>query len=240
MGLPHDLAPSALSHDTATRATFLDSEVWHTPLSTSEVPPPHPTVDDKNHSAGSHLATALDRGRPGAGEAYRFGPGVPRVSASIPDHAAAIWRGATHPCKQPRLEASGRRRRRQLSGWLLPPLILLAALALLAWQRHGGPIAVTAVNVHTSPRDPACDSTATITGTLQTNGKPGTVTYRWKRSDGTISRTLQQRVAPNARQTNVVLRWTFNGHGTLQATATLEVLSPDPQAASTTFTYTCR
>jgi hypothetical protein len=33
--------------------------------------------------------------------------------------------------------------------------------------------------------------------------------------------------------------WTFDGHGTMRATTTLEVLSPDPTTASVTFTYAC-
>jgi hypothetical protein len=65
------------------------------------------------------------------------------------------------------------------------------------------------------------------------------VSYRWKRSDGTVSGMLRQHVTRGAHRTDVVLRWTFDGHGTLRATATLEVLSPDPTAASATFTYAC-
>ena len=34
-------------------------------------------------------------------------------------------------------------------------------------------------------------------------------------------------------------RWTFDGKGTMPATATLEILSPTPRTASASFTYSC-
>ncbi|MFD8820401.1 hypothetical protein ACFV23_55230, partial [Streptomyces sp. NPDC059627] len=70
-------------------------------------------------------------------------------------------------------------------------------------------------------------------------GNAGTVDYRWKRSDGTASAVLHQEVGENVRTSEVVLRWSFDGRGTMKATATLEVLSPDPVTASTSFTYDC-
>jgi hypothetical protein len=84
-----------------------------------------------------------------------------------------------------------------------------------------------------------CDGTATITAAMHTNGASGTITYRWRRSDGTISDTLRQQVAKGSTDVHVVLLWSFHGHGTLNATATLELLSPSPTSAAATFTYTC-
>jgi hypothetical protein len=63
--------------------------------------------------------------------------------------------------------------------------------------------------------------------------------HRWKRSDGTVSADLEQRVAKGTKQVDVVLLWAFNGQGTTQATATLDVFSPGAPTAATTFRYVC-
>jgi hypothetical protein len=169
----------------------------------------------------------------GPGEVLRFGPGVPVPAASGPDHVAAVWHGVARP-------AEPDRRPHRLRRWILPFLVLVAVLALLAWFRLGKPLAVTGATVHTSAVPVSCSGTATVTGTLQTNGAAGTVTYRWKRSDGTVSNDLQQQVAKGTNTVDVVLLWSFNGPGTVQATATLDVLSPSPVTAATTFSYVCK
>ncbi|MCX2184995.1 hypothetical protein KV205_31390 [Streptomyces sp. SKN60] len=117
---------------------------------------------------------------------------------------------------------------------------MLAVLAALAWQHSGRPTTVTAVTVQTDSGGPPCNGTAVITGTLETDGGPGDVTYRWRRSDGTDSGTLTQRVPSGHRTTDVVLRWTFRGHGAMTATATLEILTPTPVSKATSFPYICR
>ncbi|WP_280717419.1 hypothetical protein [Kitasatospora sp. MAP5-34] len=81
---------------------------------------------------------------------------------------------------------------------------------------------------------------AVVTGTLETNGRAGTVSHRWRRSDGTVSGEFTQPVAKGSHRTDVVLRWTFDGKGTMAATAVLDVTSPTAHSASTSFTYTCR
>lgn len=168
---------------------------------------------------------------PTAPPEIRFGPGVPTPAA------AEAWHGTARPDGRQRR----RRRGRLLGGWLLPLAVLIAVLAYLAWQRYGTPLAVTGATVRTDSGGTAdCDGTAVITGTLRTNGASGEVSYRWKRSDGTVSDALHQYVAHGSLHTDVVLRWSFNGHGTLRATATLQVLSPDPVTASTAFAYHCR
>ncbi|MER6125067.1 hypothetical protein ABT173_20975 [Streptomyces sp. NPDC001795] len=178
------------------------------------------------------------------GPEIRFGPGVPAAvrTGATAGSAAEVWHGTARPEGPPPGDERRRRRRRGrlLGGWLLPLAVLIAVLGYLAWQRYGPPLAVTGASVHTDPGGPGCDGTAAITGTLRTNGRAGDVSYRWKRSDGTVSDTLHQQIARGTRHPDVVLRWTFNGHGTMRATATLEVLSPDPVTASATFTYRCR
>ncbi|WP_354643973.1 hypothetical protein [Kitasatospora camelliae] len=160
----------------------------------------------------------------------RFGPGVP-------PQAAAVWHGSTTTIQQP-IEPPKRRRKGR---WVVLPLVLalLAAGAWFGWQRFGRPTAVAAATVSSDAAGPACDGTAVITGTLETTGGEGNVTYRWVRSDGTTSEVLTQHVPSGHHRTDVILRWTFQGQGTMDATATLEVLTPTVRSASTTFPYDC-
>lgn len=206
---------------------------------------PHPDAVGTVRLTPSDLAATLhltEPGTPGSEETHRFGPGVPTLTGSTDDRVASVCHGTVSPSPDARSGkvTHGRRpRRRVLGGWLLPAVVLIAVPAYLAWQRHAPALAVTGATVHTDSAGPACDGTATVTGTLHTNGLAGTVDYRWKRSDGTVSGTLQQHVARGAHRTDVVLRWTFDGHGTLRATAILEVLSPNSTTASVTFRYAC-
>jgi hypothetical protein len=164
-----------------------------------------------------------------AQEWLRFGPGVP---AAVPPQVAAIWHGEQQPERK--------RRKRALAGWLLPFAVLFAVIAILIWRRTGAPLTVSAATVRATPAVVTCNHAATITGEMQTNGAQGTITYQWKRSDGTVSDVLQQQVVKGSHQVDVSLLWTFDGVGDLRATATLDVLSPTTVSAATTFTYTCR
>ncbi|WP_051814513.1 hypothetical protein [Kitasatospora sp. MBT63] len=198
-------------------ATFLDPEVWSTPATERTTPQP---ADPAEPGPGQDGATPPDGLR-------RFGPGVP-------PQAAAVWHGETQP---PAAEPPRKRRRRWL---LLPLLVILAVLAYLAWQRYGHPVVVKAVSVQADASGLTCDGTQAITGTLETDGGSGEVTYRWLRSDGTDSGELTQEVPSGHHSTEVVLRWSFHGQGSMDATATLEVLSPGSQTSAASFTYTCR
>jgi hypothetical protein len=187
-------------------------------------------------SQAANQAT-INLGGPAAGELLRFGPGVP-VPAATTDlsQAAAIWRGEAQPTDD---DAARRRRRGRLMSWLLPILVLLAVLAILLWQRSGSSLTVTDAAVRATSQSLACDGTATITATIHTNGANGTITYRWRRSDGTESDILRQQTTKGPTDVHVVLLWSFHGHGSLNATATLEVLSPSQLSASATFAYSC-
>ncbi|MFF1871644.1 hypothetical protein [Kitasatospora herbaricolor] len=169
-------------------------------------------------------AAAPEDERPLAeGELRRFGPGVPAA-------AAAVWHGEVEPERPVRRK--GRRR-------LLAVVLLLAVLALLAWRWYTPPLAVSSVAVATDPAGPPCGGAAVVTATAQTNGHAGNIRYRWLRSDGSSSGELVQSVPSGTRQADLVLRWTFDGHGTMQATATVEILSPGQRTAAASFTYTC-
>ncbi len=78
-----------------------------------------------------------------------------------------------------------------------------------------------------------------MVGTVQTNGKAGTFTYQWVRSDGQTSAVLDQSVTSGVASTQVHLYWSFSGQGTLDVSATLKVLAPTPLEATGEFTYAC-
>ncbi|MGE7438209.1 hypothetical protein [Kitasatospora sp. NPDC001175] len=235
----------------AESATLLDEEAWATPAATVELSAA--TVElsaaTVETTAEAPLEATLEAtvpapagsseptGEPRADGLRRFGPGVPSATADVPALAAAVWHGTARPGEPAAAEAPRPARRRL--GWLLPLLVLLAVLGYLAWQGSAQPLSVTAVSVRADPAGPSCDGTATVIGTLRTKGRAGTVSYRWRRSDGTVSAEIAQPVPKGSHQTDVVLRWTFEGKGTMAATATLEVLSPDSRTASASFTYTC-
>ncbi|MDT0309698.1 hypothetical protein RM780_22455 [Streptomyces sp. DSM 44917] len=157
------------------------------------------------------------------GAVLRFGPGVPAP-------AAPGW-----PVPAP---ARPRRRGLLLRRYGLALVVLVAVALFVLWQRGGPGVTVTGVRVLTPPA-PACGGTADVTGLVSTDGNPGTIRYRWVRSDGTTSQTLEERVTRGQREAELHLLWRFEGEGTIRATAELHLLTPTPASATTTFTYTC-
>ncbi|MER6082328.1 hypothetical protein [Streptomyces sp. NPDC001833] len=170
----------------------------------------------------------------------RFGPGVPGATGSADDRATGIWTGTLTPDRA--AEASTRRPRpwwrRELRFLLVVVAVVVAVLVGLRSCTGSGPLHVLDASV-SAPEVGRCAKTVVVTGVLKTDGHPGTVDYRWKRSDGTSSEVLHQKVGKNVERSEVVLRWSFDGRGTMKATATLEVLSPDRLTASASFTYDC-
>ncbi|MET9378301.1 hypothetical protein ABZX98_29920 [Streptomyces sp. NPDC002992] len=177
------------------------------------------------------------------GDVLRFGPGVTAAALRRPADSpttAQIWHG-TLPL--PGRDAGGappRRRRGVLRRYALPGLVLLAVLAFLTWQRLGPEVSVRRVTVLAPEQPPACDGTADVVAVVETDGRPGTVTYRWERSDGTTSGLLRERFARHQTQARLHLLWTFRGQGEHRATARLVVVSPTPgHTAETRFAYRC-
>jgi hypothetical protein len=190
---------------------------------------------------------APDRTAPGApvpgpvtpdrveGEVLRFGPGVTAaVQARFRDRTATLARD------EPPLPAPEQRRHGGLRQYTLAALVLLAVLAFLAWQRFGPALAVRDVSAHTTAGTLGCGATADVVGTVVTNGRPGTVTYHWVRSDGTVSPTLHEKVTRGQRQAHLHLLWTVRGRGEFGARAQLRVTSPSRHTAAAHFTYRCR
>jgi hypothetical protein len=215
------LAYTPFEHDQADRTDQADTARL---ARTREI-----TESTKVLAEGDDDQTAGSAASSGQTQLLRFGPGVP--AATVPVEAAAVWRGTAQPDRK--------RRRRTLIGWLVPILVLLVVLAILLWRHASSPLTVTGASVRADPATISCDATATVIGTLQTNGQAGTISYQWKRSDGTMSDVLEQQVTKGAHQVDVSLLWTFNGAGSVHATATLDILSPTSVTAATTFDYTC-
>ncbi|MEU2181982.1 hypothetical protein [Streptomyces thermolilacinus] len=222
---------------------------------------PHPgrPADDPDYSAtelAAHWAEgpATDGPGPGGGPparpdrvegaVLRFGPGVPTPPDGTGPHTASRGAGTAPtlvapPVTPPRPRRTGRR-------YVLPALVLLGVLAFLAWQRYGPQAAVRDVTVRTDGVVPAravtadgCGGTADIVAVVRTDGRPGTLTYRWLRSDGSTSGVLTERVRRGQREARLHLLWTFSGRGAYTARADVEVLTPSRHGAGTTFTYAC-
>ncbi|MCX4803459.1 hypothetical protein OG594_17675 [Streptomyces sp. NBC_01214] len=162
------------------------------------------------------------------GSVLRFGPGV---TAAMP---------APFPLDVTRAVApSPRRRPAGLRRYALAALVLAAVLAYLGWQRLGPGIEVRDVAVSTDPKGPACDAAADVVAVVATNGRPGVLTYRWVRSDGTRSEELTERVPRGQREARLHLLWTFRGTGSYPAKAELQLVSPGQRTAAVDFTYRC-
>ncbi|MFF7893028.1 hypothetical protein ACFZDI_14255 [Streptomyces sp. NPDC007907] len=162
------------------------------------------------------------------GTVLRFGPGV-TAAAHRRTHR-------TLPAVPPPTPAP---RSRRLRRHALPVLVLVCVLAFLAWQRLGPPLKVSAVTVTARPTSLGCDATADLVAVVTTNGRPGTLSYRWVRSDGTASGVLKDVLARGRTQTRLQLRWTFQGPGHRTARAELRILSGTPRTAGAAFTYDC-
>ncbi|MBK6016624.1 hypothetical protein [Streptomyces sp. MBT53] len=161
------------------------------------------------------------------GSVLRFGPGVTAAVA----HRTVQTLPATSSAPAPR----GRRLRKNA----LPTLLVVAVLVLLAWQRFGQSVAVTQVAVAARPTVLGCDGTADIVALVTTNGRRGTLSYRWVRSDGTASDVLHEVVVRGQRQAGLHLRWTYQGPGHRAAWAELRILSPGHRASAAHFSYDC-
>ncbi|MFD8985500.1 hypothetical protein, partial [Streptomyces sp. NPDC059564] len=196
---------------------------------------PHAADEDDEYSAtvlGSHWFTgppppadaAPDRVE---GSVLRFGPGV---TAALP----APFPLAPAPVRPGRRAGGGWRR------YTLAAAVLALVLAYLGWQRFGPAVVVRDLAVTTDPAGPGCDAAADVVAVVHTNGRPGTLTYRWVRSDGTRSDELTERVPSGRREATLHLLWTFQGTGRYPARAELQLISPDERTAAAEFTYSCR
>jgi len=179
----------------------------------------------------------------------RFGPGVPAIGSVRPPTPGPVGpagRGpsagptarARVPASTPAAPTRHRRLRAILSGALT--LAVVGGVGGVLWWRFGNSLAVTGAAV--APAQPVgitCDTTVDVVGTLQTNGRAGTLRYQWMRNDGQTSEVFERRAAAGEKTISVHLHWTFSGEGTYQAKATLQVLAPTAMQAGGEFTYSC-
>jgi hypothetical protein len=191
------------------------------------LPEPTATLPDAAVTLPQPAHTEPDRVE---GTVLRFGPGVTAALAH-----------RTHRTQPPvavgPAPAPGRHRRLRRN--TLPALVLACVIAFLLWQRLGPPLGVREVAVTSRPATVGCDGTADIVGLVTTNGRPGTLTYRWVRSDGTASAALHESLTRGERHARLHLRWTFQGTGRYEARAELRVLSPARHSASARVAYDC-
>ncbi|MGW7466097.1 hypothetical protein ACWGJT_15680 [Streptomyces xantholiticus] len=173
------------------------------------------------------------------GDVLRFGPGVTAFVRQPGNSTttAAVWHGTLAGRQADSRPA--REGHRRLRRYAPAAFVLALVLGFLAWQRLGPQTAVRDVAVSASPGGPGCDGTADVVGVVRTDGRPGTLSYRWVRSDGTSSGVLRQEVARGRNEVRLHLLWTFHGRGEYRAGAELRILSPSGHTAGTSFLYRC-
>ncbi|MBM9617519.1 hypothetical protein JE024_01965 [Streptomyces zhihengii] len=179
------------------------------------------------------------------GEVLRFGPGVTAVVRQRGDAAtlAGVWHGTlAGEAGSSRGTPDGRTRRGRPAWRRYAPaaVILVAVLVFLAWQRFGPGVEVRGVSVEAPAEGPGCGGTADVTALVETNGRAGTIAYRWERSDGTSSGPLYETVTRGQRQARLHLGWTFTGVGAYAARAEVRIESPGRHTAAAEFVYVCR
>ncbi|MFE5766637.1 Ig-like domain-containing protein [Streptomyces sp. NPDC056492] len=152
-------------------------------------------------------------------ETMRFGPGVSPVPPAPP--------------------APSRRLPSRI-GWAVLGAVAAAVLSYLAghppWERT---LSVARVTLSPSASAVRCGETVRVTATVLTNGAPGTLRYRWRRSDGSSSGLLEERLSTGQRSAALETTWSISGPGGFSPEVTLEVSDPQPQAASVSFAYAC-
>ncbi|MEU5076111.1 hypothetical protein AB0G76_31850 [Streptomyces asoensis] len=242
MTAPNDRAPASAENDGPTRALApvgdrapadkpapagehgtADAEYSATVLASHWIQRPEPQATLVGPPTTRNLPDpAPDRVE---GTVLRFGPGV---------SAAVAQRTHRTLPAVPRPAAPSRVRRHAL-----PVLVIVLVVAFLAWQRLGPPVAVRSVDVAARPTAVGCDGTADIVGVVTTDGRPGTLSYRWTRSDGTASGVLREVVVRGQRQARLHLLWTFQGKGHYAARAQLHLVSPLDRTTTGHLAYDC-
>ncbi|MHB9863841.1 hypothetical protein [Streptomyces sp. YIM S03343] len=199
------------------------------PESTATLPESTAVLPESSATLPEPALTQPDRVE---GTVLRFGPGVTAALAHRTHRTLPTV--AVSPAPAP-----PRRLRERLRRNALPALVLACVIALLLWQRLGPPVGVREVAVTSRPTAVGCDGTADIVGLVTTNGRPGTLTYRWLRSDGTTSAVLRESLPRGKRHARLHLRWTFQGKGRYEARAELRILSPARHSESVRVPYDC-
>ncbi|MCX5528453.1 hypothetical protein OG342_37320 [Streptomyces bobili] len=204
-----------------------DDEYSATVLASHWVQRPDPDPDPAPAPASAPTVVVGAGAAPGDATVLRFGPGVTAALARRP-----------HPTLPTLVTPPAPRRRPQRHA--LPALVLVAAVLFLFWRQHtASAVDVREVSVTAAQQTLGCDSTAGIVGVVRTDGRPGTLSYRWVRSDGTSSGVRHIEVVRGQRQVRIELLWSFQGPGRHAAVAELRLLSPERRSAEVRFVYDC-
>ena len=184
----------------------------------------------------------------------RYGPGVPATPpASSAGQSSAgqssagqssagqssagqteerIWRTGTLP-EPPRRRV----RLRRVLGTALTVILLAASGVVLYLRFYHPPFHVTAA-VISQQTTAGCG--VNVTGRITTNGSAGTVSYQWLfRGDRHGPQPLSQSVVAGQHAVYVTVAVEGSGHGSASQTVTLQVLGPDPEAASASVVVSC-
>ncbi|GLW98704.1 hypothetical protein [Microtetraspora sp. NBRC 16547] len=171
----------------------------------------------------------------------RFGPGVPTETT-----AAQIWRsGATTHLAAETNRNSGQRRRARRGAWAGSVLLAMLLAVVILWLRFqpAADVLVQKVDVRGPKKTVGCDGTASLVGTVTTNGGGGSIRYLWLRSDGVRMKEREQKVLSGDTSVELPLRWQVTGSGDFKGVATLRVLSPTssgkPLQDKASFSYRC-
>ncbi|MFF8428969.1 hypothetical protein ACF07Y_28180 [Streptomyces sp. NPDC016566] len=222
------LGPTA-EHSPAHETGPRDAEYSATVLASHWIQRPEPDDTDTLAAPPGTQITPTTPTQPDRveGTVLRFGPGVTAAVAHRTDRTLPTVPPAPAPP------------RRSMRRHALPALVLVCVIAFLAWQHFQPSVGLRTVAVAVRPTTVGCDGTANIVGAVTTNGRPGTFSYRWRRSDGTASAVLRETVTRGQRQARLHLLWTFQGKGHYKARAELRILTPIHRTVATHLTYDC-
>ena len=164
-------------------------------------------------------------------------PGAPLPPVRrAPETVPVLPPAAQQPVPNLPRRSGGRRRLLLAAGLVLAAA--LAGAALLADRRQPSadePLAVTAVRVAVDPADGVGRCPAQrfeFTATVETNGGAGTLRSVWVRPDGREAEPSTLDVSAGQRRVTVVLAVDVSGELPLSGAASLRVLEPAPQSAS--------
>jgi hypothetical protein len=123
------------------------------------------------------------------------------------------------------------------AGSALTAILLLASGVLLYMRFHHAPFRVTGVGFSQQTRT-GCG--VDVTGRITTNGAAGMVSYQWLfRPSQQPPQPLSQSVTAGQHAVYVTVTLEGSGHGSASQTVTLQILGPDPAAASKAVVVSC-
>jgi hypothetical protein len=202
-----------------------------TPPPTAPPTTPPPTV----FAAPVPPAPPEEEQQPSAESLIRFGPGVPDPKTA---RTMAVWTGAAPAGAA--AAAAAEKPKRKPGRYALAAVVLLAVVGYLVWRTFfGTALAVDSATVTAGPAGLSCGGTETFVANVHTNGAAGTIHYYWQRSDGANLGPFTQTVTSGPHQVPITFRWSVQGQGSFQGTATLKVTSPGSATAAATFAYSC-